>query len=252
MSTAARRRPAKRTRRRIFVGDIQGCLSELRRLLELLRFDPATDELHPVGDFVNRGPDSAGVLRLLRDLDAGGVLGNHDLHLLRAARDEEPLKRSDTIADVLDAPDRDELLGWLAARPFVRSWPDLLLVHAGLHPRWRDPERRLRGVDPWRPNADARIATQVRWCTARGARPAREDVDPGPPFEPWFAFYPGPRVKRRTVVFGHWAARGLVHAPLLRGLDTGCVWGGRLTAWIAEEDRFVAVSASKAYAKPRR
>jgi bis(5'-nucleosyl)-tetraphosphatase (symmetrical) len=215
-----------------------------------VRFDPSRDDLHPVGDFVNRGPDSAGVLRLMREIRAGGVLGNHDRRLLRIAAGEGSLKRGDTVSDVLAAPDRDELVEWLAARPFVRAWPDVILVHAGLHPEWRSPERLLRGIDPLSRDADAEFATRVRYCSRRGRRPKRDDPEPGPPFKPWYAFYSPPPAKPRIAVFGHWSVRGLVKTPLLRGLDTGCVWGGRLTAWIAEEDRLVDVPAARAYARP--
>jgi bis(5'-nucleosyl)-tetraphosphatase (symmetrical) len=235
-------------RRRIFIGDIQGCLAELRQLLDRVGFDPATDDLHPVGDFVNRGPDSAGVLRLMRDVGAGGVLGNHDLHLLRVAAGKKAEKRGDTLADLLAAPDRDELLAWLASRPFVRAWPDVLLVHAGLHPRWKSPERKLSGLDPLERHPDSELATRVRSCTAEGARPEKDEPEPGPPFAPWFRYYPGSRKEKRIVVFGHWSSRGLVVEPWLRGLDTGCVWGRSLTAWIAEEDRLVSVAAKRPYA----
>jgi bis(5'-nucleosyl)-tetraphosphatase (symmetrical) len=230
-------------RRRIFVGDIQGCSTELRRLLDRVRFDPRRDELHPVGDFVNRGPDSAGVLRLMRQIGAGGVLGNHDLHLLRIAAGDRRLKSSDTIADVLEAPDREKLLAWLAARPFVRTWPDVVLVHAGLHPRWKDPERVLGAAKALDGNRAAQFATRVRYCSPGGALPEDDGSDPGPPFEPWFRYYAKSKAATRTVVFGHWSVQGLVVAPKLRGLDTGCVWGGALTAWIAEEDRIVQVQA---------
>jgi bis(5'-nucleosyl)-tetraphosphatase (symmetrical) len=186
----------------------------------------------------------------MREVRAGGVLGNHDRRLLRLAAGEATLKRGDTVEDVLDAPDRDELIDWLAARPFVRGWPDVVLVHGGLHPEWRSPERVLRGLDPLARDAEADFATRVRYCTRRGRRPKHDDVDPGDPFKPWFAFYPPEGAKPRIAVFGHWSVRGLVQTPLLRGLDTGCVWGGRLTAWIAEEDRLVAVPAARAYARP--
>jgi bis(5'-nucleosyl)-tetraphosphatase (symmetrical) len=237
-------------KRRIFVGDIQGCLRELERLLEKVGFDPERDELHPVGDFVNRGPDSLGVLRLARKLGAGGVLGNHDLHLLQIVRGTRKESSSDTIGDVLRAKDRDELVAWLASRPFARGWRDLLLIHGGVHPRWTRPETELAGKDAFEPDDDARFAVSVRWCTADGKLPAKgkDKEDPGPPFRPWFELYPPRGAEKRIAVFGHWAARGLVTAPLLRGLDTGCVWGGRLTAWIAEEDRLVSVLAARAYA----
>src|SRR6185436_7418802 len=118
--------------RRIFIGDIQGCREELERLLDLLKFDPAQDALEPVGDFVNRGPDSLGTLRLLKSAGAGGVLGNHDLHLLAARRGARVLRSSDSLTDVLEAPDCDELLASLRERPFIKRRPDVILVHAGL------------------------------------------------------------------------------------------------------------------------
>lgn len=234
--------------RRIFVGDIQGCREELERLLEELAFDPARDELQPVGDFVNRGPDSAGVLRLCRTLRAGGVLGNHDVHLLRVARGQKALGRRDTIQDVLSADDREEMTAWLAERPFVRAWSDVLLVHAGLNPAWENAEAKLRALDPLRADADLAFAISARYCTPRGERPAEDWPPPGPPYRPWYEFYPRDARDVRTVVFGHWARNGLVRRPRVRGLDTGCVWGGKLTAWIAEEDRIVQVDARRAYA----
>ena len=234
--------------RRVFVGDIQGCRDELERLLAAVCFDAGTDVLHPTGDLVNRGPDSLGVLRLLRSLGAGGVLGNHDVHLLRRAAGLRAPGRRDTLDSVLAAPDRDELLRWLAARPFVRSEGDALLVHAGLNPVWADPESHLRGRDPLVPSEEVDFATRVRFCTIDGRRPVRDDPPPGPPFRPWFEHWE--QREPRTLVFGHWARRGLIHRPRVRGLDTGCVWGGRLTAWIAEEDRIVSVPAARAYVEP--
>lgn len=199
-----------------------------------------------MGDFVNRGPDSAGVLRLLRQLGAGGVLGNHDVHLLRVAAGLRPARRNDTFHDVLQAEDGGLLLAWLRQRPFVRALPGLLLVHAGLHPAWEDPEARLTGIDPLVAHEDTDFATSVRYCKPSGKRPPEDEPDPGPPFRPWFEYWEGR--DPRTIVFGHWAKMGLVHRPGLRGLDTGCVWGGRLTAWIAEEDRVLQVPAARAYA----
>jgi bis(5'-nucleosyl)-tetraphosphatase (symmetrical) len=234
-------------RRRIFIGDIQGCLEELERLLEKLAFDPARDEIHPVGDFVNRGPDSAGVLRTCRTLRAGGVLGNHDVHLLRVARGLKPLGRRDTIQDVLEDGQREELLAWLAERPFVRSWSDVLLVHAGINPAWDDAETKLSALDPLHSDADLAFAISARYCSPRGERPPEDWPPPGPPYRPWYEFYPREPSERRTVVFGHWARNGLVRRSLVRGIDTGCVWGGKLTAWIAEEDRIVQVDAKRAY-----
>jgi bis(5'-nucleosyl)-tetraphosphatase (symmetrical) len=233
--------------RHLFIGDVQGCRVELEKLLEELDFDPARDALHPVGDLVNRGPDSLGTLRLLRDLDARAVLGNHDLHLLRVAHGTRELRPSDTLDDVLAAPDRDELLAWLRAQPFLREAGDLVQVHAGLHPDWRDPALVLADRDPLVPDPDTDFATRVRTCSPSGERPAGDDPSADPRFAPWFDHLDTP--SRRTIVFGHWAARGLVVRPGLRGLDTGCVWGGRLTAWVAEEDRLADVAAEKAYCR---
>ena len=235
--------------RRVFVGDIQGCREELERLLDKLGYDPAGDRLEPVGDLVNRGPDSLGTLELLIELDAGGVLGNHDLHLLRAARGERSRSR-DTFDDVLAADNRDELLDWVAARPLIKGWDDVLLVHGGLSPTWDDPLERLAGAAPWDPDEDALFATLVRYCDAQGNRPPRDWPPPRKPFRPWFEHW-RKRDDPRTVVFGHWARQGLVEREGLRGLDTGCVWGGKLTAWIAEEDRLVSVRARRAWAAHR-
>lgn len=235
-------------KRRVFIGDIQGCREELEALLEAVSFDPTADELHPVGDLVNRGPDSLGTLRLLQSLDAGGVLGNHDLHVLAASRGRREPSRRDTFQDILEAEDRDELLEWLAKRPFARGWRDILCVHAGLDPTWPDPvESHLRDLDPYDPDERASFVTRVRYCAKDGRLPEADKPPPEAPFQPWFVFLPLRERETRTLVFGHWASRGLVERPKLRGLDTGCVWGGALTAWIAEEDRLVSVPARRAY-----
>lgn len=234
--------------RRIFIGDIQGCREELEKLLALLKYDPLQDALEPVGDLVNRGPDSLGTLRLLKSLGAGGVLGNHDLHLLAARRGERTLKSADTLSPVLKAPDCEELLAWLRARPFIKAWPDCILVHAGLSPVWVNPMTVLAGLDPDAAHPRIDIATRLRWCDDRGETPA-SDTDPPdePGFRPWFDHLKGRF--RETIVFGHWARLGLVNRVGFRGLDTGCVWGGRLTAWVAEDDSLVSVPAAKAYAR---
>lgn len=238
------------TRRRIFIGDIQGCREELERLLELARFDPASDVLEPCGDFVNRGPDSAGVLRLLRTLGAGGVLGNHDVHLLRVAAGTRKLGRRDTMGDVLAANDREALLDWIRERPFIRSWDDVVLVHAGISPAWSDPVRTLHALDPLHESSDLAFAISARYCDERGRMPASDWPPPPPPFRPWYAFWPRHADEPRTVVFGHWARGGLVRLDRVRGLDTGCVWGGELSAWIAEDDRLLHVPAARRYADP--
>ena len=199
--------------RRIFVGDIQGCSDALQRLLGAVGFAPGRDVLMPVGDLVNKGPDSEGVLDLLMELDAQPVLGNHDLHWL--ARGSAAARH----------------LRWLRALPVVRIFDDLIAVHAGLHPAW--DEAKLASLDA----DEVDYAVNVRYCDAKGGQPDRDWPPPGPPYRPWDDFYEG----RKRVVFGHWARRGLVVRPQCVGLDTGCVYGGKLTAWVAEEDRIVQV-----------
>jgi bis(5'-nucleosyl)-tetraphosphatase (symmetrical) len=238
-----------RARERVFIGDVQGCADELDELLERIAFDPERHEIWCVGDLVNRGPASAAALRRLRAIGAHSVLGNHDLHLLAVARGQRELRSGDTLADVLAAPDRAALLDWLSAQPLAAVWDDLVVVHAGLHPAWEDPRAaasRLeaaiaRGPIPFG-DPDLVFLTRVRHCDASGRLPA-DDIHPGPGFAPWYEHYRG----ARTVVFGHWASRGLIRAPRLRGLDSGCVWGGSLSAWFADSDRNVSVRARRAY-----
>jgi bis(5'-nucleosyl)-tetraphosphatase (symmetrical) len=236
-------------RERVFIGDVQGCADELDELLERIGFDPDRHELWCVGDLVNRGPASARALRRLREIGARSVLGNHDLHLLAVARGQRRARADDSFGDVLIAPDRDALIDWLSAQPLVQAWDDLLVVHAGLHPAWEDPRAiaaplesaiaagRIPFADP-----DLAFLTRARNCDASGERPL-DEIHPGAGFAPWYEHYRG----ERTVVFGHWASRGLVRAPRLRGLDTGCIWGGSLTAWHSRSDRAISVPARRVY-----
>jgi bis(5'-nucleosyl)-tetraphosphatase (symmetrical) len=255
------------------VGDVQGCMEPFTRLLGRLKLDAARDRLWLVGDVVNRGPASLAVLRWLKahERQVDVVLGNHDLHLLGIAEGTRKLKKDDTVADVLDAPDRDELLDWLAARPFLVRRGGELMVHAGLHPSWTaddaqelasELERALRrdrraflamlaeakASPDFRPamrggerlRALCAVMTRVRTCTAEGVL---DTEFTGPPREtpagryPWFDV-PGRKSSDVTVVYGHWASAGLVLRPNLVGVDTGCVWGELLTA-VRLDDRSV-------------
>ncbi len=232
-------------KRRIFVGDIQGCKVQLDRLLLELRMGSG-DQLFCVGDLVNRGHDSLGVLRRLRAIGARTVLGNHDLYLLKIAAGRLHVPVDHSLQAVLAAPDAGELLHWLEEQPVLHVEDDIAVVHGGLHPGWSDLPAvagelnaavipHVTGASDWR----IKFATRVRYCDASGQLPPEDHPPPAPPFFPWDHFYKGPRI----VVFGHWARRGLVHGTHVRGLDSGCVYGGPLTAWIAEEDRFVQVSS---------
>ena len=233
---------------RYAIGDIQGCMASLDRLLGLIDYKPNVDQLWLVGDLVNRGPRSLDVLRWARELGPSVtcVLGNHDLHLLARAAGAAAPKRLDTLDEVLAAPDCDRLIDWLRTRPLIYVDQTHVVVHAGLHPRWTiedaqaraaEIERELRGPS-WR----AILAYLVRARTLRADGRVEPDFD-GRPADaptgcvPWFAFR-NAAWTTHTVLFGHWAALGLDIGPHHVGLDTGCVWGRSLTA-IRLDDRMV-------------
>lgn len=247
------------------IGDVQGCWDNLRALLERIEPGPG-DRLWLTGDLVNRGPRSLAVLRWARDQGDRlvTVLGNHDLHLVSCARGVRKPRKSDTFRDVLEAPDRDELIDWLASRPLLHREGDWLMVHAGLLPPWSadDAERIAREVEAaglseellgswrkapraWSADLDgggrhalavAAFAT-LRCVDAAGAMERDFDGPPGqapPGLVPWFD-HPGRRSRDVKVVCGHWAALGLLLRPDLAALDSGCVWGGYLTAQRLED-----------------
>lgn len=242
---------------RIFVGDVQGCREELESLLEKVRFDPAADDLLLVGDLIRRGPESLATLRLLHSLDAQFVLGNHECHLLERGFFDDPSPDASlwpSLGDLcsLEPEERRQWGSYLRTAPLLRVWPDIYLVHAALPPGlWHTgaSEGQIRAWAELRwdtegeNRADLWYLVTTRYCDANGTQSPRDWPPPEPPFAPWDDFYEA----ERTVVFGHWARRGLVEKPRIRGLDTGCVYGGALTAWIAEEDRLVQVPARKAW-----
>jgi bis(5'-nucleosyl)-tetraphosphatase (symmetrical) len=249
------------------IGDVQGCNDELGALLGALHFSADRDRLWFVGDLVNRGPDSLGVLRRIRSLgDAATVtLGNHDLHLLAVAFGSARVRSDDTLNETLAAPDCDTLLEWLMGRPLLHEDHTLnaCLLHAGLAPQWdlmlarqcarefesalqRDPDRlfgRLYGDQPDRWDDDlegeerlrfiANCFTRLRYVDADGRLMLRAKgspkKSPSTSLIPWFeareARWRGPRV-----IFGHWSTLGFINCANVTGLDTGCVWGGTLTA----------------------
>lgn len=258
------------------IGDLQGCYRSLQSLLDSIDFDSRRDRLWLVGDLVNRGPDSLAVLRFVKDLGdaAVTVLGNHDLHLLAVAEGFERLKRGDSLAEILDAPDRSALLDWLRSRPLVHYEQDVLMVHAGLLPQWSAGEacaladevtQVLRGADAraffgqmygnqpdrWDPGLQGmdrlrvivNAMTRLRLCTADGVMEfSHKGRLLGVPrgFMPWFDV--AHRASGDTrVVFGHWSALGLVRRPNVLGLDTGCLWGRRLSAFRLEDRRIFQV-----------
>jgi bis(5'-nucleosyl)-tetraphosphatase (symmetrical) len=266
------------------IGDIQGCYVEFQQLLEQIRFDPAQDRLWLVGDLVNRGPDSLQVLRFVKSLGdkAITVLGNHDLHLLAVAEGTAELHRSDTLDEVLGAPDRDELLAWLRQQRLMHTEGSYLLVHAGLLPQWsikqaaslaREVESALRGDDyatflarmygnsphNWDNDLDGykrlrvitNVLTRMRICTLQGELEFKfkgevERIPAG--YVPWFEV-PERKSRKATVIFGHWSALGLKVTPNVIALDTGCLWGGPMTAIRLEDRQLFQVSCSNPVAQ---
>ncbi|TNF63632.1 MAG: symmetrical bis(5'-nucleosyl)-tetraphosphatase [Burkholderiales bacterium] len=247
------------------IGDVQGCDDALDRLLAHIGFSPSRDTLYLLGDMVNRGPRSLQVLRRLMALQGSAhcLLGNHDLHLLATAHGVRRPHRSDTLDEILHAPDRTALLDWLRHCPLalqVRGW---LLVHAGVLPAWdraqalrlsAEVERELRGADwgvflhnlygnrPDRWSDDlcgydrlrviVNAFTRLRFCSAEGVMEfdTKDSAAAAPPgFMPWFEV-PGRRTAGTPVAFGHWSTLRTASRPDVLPLDTGCVWGGCLTA----------------------
>jgi bis(5'-nucleosyl)-tetraphosphatase (symmetrical) len=233
------------------IGDIQGCYDAFVRLVEVIRFDPARDRLWLAGDLVNRGKQSLEVLRfaVAHRTSVLAVLGNHDLHLITRARGGARPKSLDTLDGVLSAPDRDELIGWLASQPLVHREGDAAIVHAGVLPDWSWDEIEERAdracaairTGAWDPNDETiAVLTRLRLVDRKG-RPkfgfaGRPEEAPEGQI-PWFDA-PRRRTKPLVIMFGHWAALGHVMREDVIALDSGCVWGGKLTA-VRVEDRAV-------------
>lgn len=251
------------------VGDVQGCLAPLQMLLERVSFEPGRDRLWLTGDLVNRGSQSLETLRFVRGLGdaARCVLGNHDIHLLMVEGNHAEPHRGDTLEDVLAAPDREDLLAWLRQRPLLHREGRFVMVHAGLLPEWTlDQAETLAAEahralcndfpglagslygnlpDRWSPGLRGRdrirfivnVLTRMRVCepdgrldlTHKGLLEKRPNGT-----EPWFDL-PHRRGDEVTVVCGHWSAVGLLLRPGLAALDTGCLWGGWLTALRLED-----------------
>jgi len=268
------------------IGDVQGCYDELRLLLDEISFNPAVDRLYFVGDIVNRGPLSLETVRFIKNLgeSAVTVLGNHDLHLLAVAQGASKTKRRDTFGDILGAPDREELLDWLRHRPLLDSTGEFYLIHAGLPPQWdmetatrcaREVEAVLRsdGVGEFyshmygdlpnlwseelagweRIRFITNCFTRLRYCDAAGVLDMKENLGPGsqaPHLLPWFRVA-GRRSEGAKIIFGHWSTLGFHEENDCLCLDTGCLWGGDLTALRLEDQRLFSVGCiAGAHQKP--
>ncbi|HEX4673674.1 MAG TPA: symmetrical bis(5'-nucleosyl)-tetraphosphatase [Steroidobacteraceae bacterium] len=269
---------------RYAIGDVQGCYAELRALIAQLKFSADRDQVWFVGDLVNRGPQSLEVLRFVRSLgdNAVTVLGNHDLHLLAVACGSHRKRKSDTLDAIFAAPDRDELLGWLISRPLAHHDGGDLMVHAGLVPQWtvgmavalaREVESALRtdpralfenmyGDEPrrWSESLDGverlrfaiNVLTRLRVCTSDGEVDLKMKGKPPKghaTLRPWFEIETRLSADTR-VVFGHWSALGLVLRKDVAGLDSGCVWGGALTALDLDTERPPITVSCAGYQSP--
>ncbi|RVU45539.1 symmetrical bis(5'-nucleosyl)-tetraphosphatase [Rubrivivax rivuli] len=247
------------------IGDVQGCAQALQRLLAEIGFSPSRGRLVMLGDLVNRGPDSLGVLKMLSGFGdaATCLLGNHDLHLLAVAQGVRSLHKGDTFQDVLGAPESAHWLQWLRQQPLAHTEAGWLCVHAGLVPQWtgtqtlalaaevqavlRGPDlpgflRVMYGNEPrrWADSLQGaerlrfivNTLTRIRFCAADGTLDfkTKEGAGGAPPgMQPWFEV-PGRRSAGEPIAFGHWSTLGLVNRPDVLALDTGCVWRGALTA----------------------
>jgi bis(5'-nucleosyl)-tetraphosphatase (symmetrical) len=247
------------------LGDLQGCCDPLTRMLAAVDFSPSRDHLYVLGDLVNRGPDSLGVLKQLRALGGAAtcLLGNHDLHLLAVAQGVRRAHRSDTLDTILQAPDRDDWLNWLRQQRLAVHAHGWLMVHAGVLPQWslettlmlaaeveamlqgddlhtflpqmygNAPNQwhdSLKGADRWRCTINA--LTRLRFCSPTGEMDfdSKDGAGQAPEgYMPWFDV-PDRCTRGVPVAFGHWSTLGLVNRADLLALDTGCVWGGKLTA----------------------
>ena len=259
------------------IGDVQGCDAALGQLLDTVAFSPSRDRLIVLGDLVNRGPASLAALRRLVALGGAAqtLLGNHDLHLLGLACGVRRPHRLDTATDVLAAPEREALLRWLRQRPLAWREHDVLMVHAGVLPSWTSAQtlalaaevqavlrsadwadflQQMYGNEPDRWQGDLQGAdrlrvivnalTRLRFCTPDGrmefATKEGGAAAAPPGFLPWFDV-PGRRTAGEVLAFGHWSTLGWIDdRPTLLSLDTGCVWGGCLTAVRLEPGAHVA------------
>jgi len=248
-----------------WVGDIQGCDEPLGQMLDQVGFSASRDRLYVLGDMVNRGPSSLAVLRRLYSLGSSVqcVLGNHDLHLLALSMGARAPGASDTLQDILQAPDKHILLHWLKHQSIAIYQEDVLMVHAGVLPQWtlnetlslakelenmlqsdeadaffmnmygNEPAQwqpQLQGMSRWRCALNA--FTRLRFCSPTGAMEfeTKENAAKAPPgYMPWFEV-PQRQTATTTIAFGHWSTLGAVQRQDIWALDTGCVWGGCLTA----------------------
>jgi bis(5'-nucleosyl)-tetraphosphatase (symmetrical) len=269
------------------IGDLQGCFSELRDLLDKINFDEANDQLWFVGDIVNRGPESLACLRFVKSLgsNAKTVLGNHDLHLLAIANNVRKPHRKDTLDEIINAEDSEELLAWIKQQPLLISDIELkfTMIHAGLPPQWtlkhaielaQETTSLLQSnkfddfilnmygdqpdtwseslIDDDRHRFIINAFTRIRYCNENGKLDIKESCAPGNQPEsliPWYAI-PERKTKKDKTIFGHWSTVHLGNENNFKQynvypLDTGCLWGGELTAMRLEDEKLFSVPSQQ-------
>jgi len=262
------------------IGDIQGCMTQLQRLIDKIQFNPSTDKLWFTGDLVNRGHDSLGVLRFVKGLGPAAVtvLGNHDLHLLAADAGIKKIKKDNELIRILEAPDKEELLAWLRVQPLIHYDKKLkhTMVHAGIPPIWSLKKARARAAevetalrnddsykiflasmygdtpDRWKKDLEGmerlrvitNYLTRMRFCTQKGHLELQTSTEPSTApagYAPWFQ-HAEHKCATKNIIFGHWAAAmGVTTRSQFIALDTGCVWGGWLTAYCIEDAKRYSV-----------
>lgn len=253
------------------IGDLQGCLQPLQALLDKIEFDKTKDSLWFVGDLINRGPQSLETLRFVKSLDPIVSLGNHDLHLLAVAYDTEPKKKYDTLNEILEAPDKIDLIEWLRHRPMLHTNNSHVMTHAGLAPAWtvdqarylaKEVEELLQGPEvkfylenmygntpnQWRDDLTdvqrfrciVNYFTRMRYCYQDGSLELEFKgrlTDKPKDLVPWY-LVPNRKNTDAKIVFGHWAALdGKTNTKNIFAIDTGCVWGRCLTALRLEDEK---------------
>ncbi|WP_347988240.1 symmetrical bis(5'-nucleosyl)-tetraphosphatase [Methylomonas sp. AM2-LC] len=264
------------------IGDVQGCYDELRRLLDLIKFDPGVDQIWLAGDLVNRGPKSLETLRFVKGLGESAitVLGNHDLHLIATVVAMGKSGKKDTLTPILQAADCAELIDWLRRQPLFYHNQQFCMFHAGLPPQWdfeltqkmaKEAEQAMQGSDyerffksmygnkpaVWqddlhktdRMRFTINCLTRLRYCTADGVMDFSQSGPPGSQptgLIPWFAV-PGRKSLDMRIIFGHWSTLGFYQGHNCYGIDTGCLWGGQLTALkLGEQPQVYAIDCQAA------
>ena len=260
------------------IGDVQGCFSELLKLLDLINFDSKNDKLIFAGDIVNRGPDSLKTIRYIKSLpNAEVILGNHDIHLISLCYGHQKESSGDTLTNVLDATDKIEIIEWLRHRPLIIKDKDYTVVHAGIPPIWSTDNALVyssevcsllqsdneinsylknlysNNLTPWSKNLTGptrrqlitNYLTRMRYCTQQGSLGFTKQQIIDCHFKPWFTHKKNKLNYNEKIIFGHWSKlNGKTGSSNIIAIDTGCVWGGALTAYDASKNTRYSIQST--------